>query len=118
MKARLLGKWGEAVAAEFLRKKGYEIVGVNYKSRFGELDLIAKKGKIVAFIEVKLRKNPDFAYARENVGASKQKRIKTTAEIWISENRCGLQPRFDVIEIYAPEGYNGKADIEHIENAF
>lgn len=113
-----MGKWGEALAANFLRKKRYEIIGANFKSRYGEIDLIACKGDILAFVEVKLRKSSEFAEARENVGVSKQRKIKTTAELWLALNECDLQPRFDVVEIYAPNGYNGKYSIEHIKDAF
>ena len=64
MSTTLTGKWGEALAAEYLRKNGYQIVAANYHSRFGELDLVAKKKKILAFIEVKLRKNDQYGAAR------------------------------------------------------
>ncbi len=118
MSTRLLGKWGEALAANFLRKKKYDIIGVNFKSRYGEIDLIACKGNILAFVEVKLRKSSGFAAARENVSLSKQRKIKTTAELWLALNECDLQARFDVVEIYAPNGYKGKYTIEHIIDAF
>ena len=53
----LLGSWGEAKSAEYLRKNGYKIEAMNYNSRFGEIDIIARKKKIIAFVEVKLRKD-------------------------------------------------------------
>lgn len=118
MDKRLLGKWGEALAAEYLRKKKYRLVAVNYYTRFGEVDIIAEKRGVLAFVEVKLRKNNDFASAREFVSPSKCDKIKMCAELWLSKNPTKSQPRFDVIEIYAPDGMNGRADIEHIENAF
>ena len=55
---RLLGRFGEAAAAEYLRGRGYAILGMNYRTRLGEIDVIASKGKYVAFVEVKLRR-PD-----------------------------------------------------------
>lgn len=115
----LAGAWGEALAAEYLKKKRYTLLAHSYRSRFGEIDLIARKGRFLVFVEVKLRKNADFAAAREFVDARKQNRIRTTASVYLSENPTGLQPRFDVIEIYAPEGTETrKPEINHLEDAF
>lgn len=112
------GEWGEHKAANYLRLKGYRILERNFSCRMGEIDIIASKGKFIVFVEVKLRKNADFAEAREFVTRSKQSRIITTAQIWLSQNETELQPRFDVIEIYAPEGIARRVHIEHIEDAF
>ena len=115
----LVGAWGEAVAAEYLRKKRYEIVAAGYRCRFGEIDLIARTRKEIVFVEVKLRKTSDYVQAREYVGWQKQNRIRTTAELWLQANPTELQPRFDVIEIYAPEGTaTRKPEIYHLEDAF
>lgn len=118
MDARLLGRWGEERAAEYLRKKGYTVLGMNYTCRRGEIDIIAKKGKFIAFVEVKLRKDARFAQAREFVTRAKQQRIMTAAMLWLASHETALQPRFDVIEIYAPQGAEGPVRIEHIEDAF
>ena len=118
MNKRELGSWGEQQAAKYLRRRGYSILDMNYSCRFVEIDIIAKKRKFVVFAEVKLRRNADFAQAKEFVTFSKQQRIIRTAQIWLCENETELQPRFDVIEIYAPEGMNGKIDIKHTEDAF
>ena len=118
-KTDLLGPWGETLAAAYLQKKRYQIVACNYKCRFGEIDLIAKTRKEIVFVEVKLRKSADFVQAREYVGYQKQNRIRTTAEVWLQANPTELQPRFDVIEIYAPEGMTtAKPQIIHLEDAF
>lgn len=115
----LAGAWGEAQAAEYLRKKHYEIVAANYRCRFGEIDLIAKNKKFLVFVEVKLRKSASFAAAREFVNRQKQDRIRMTASIYLSQNETDLQPRFDVIEVYAPEGTaTAHPDIVHLEDAF
>ena len=118
MTTSLLGKWGEALAAEHLRKNKFRIISANYRSRYGEIDLIAEDKKNIIFVEVKLRKNSDFGSACEFVTPSKQKKLRATAEIWISENETKKELRFDVIEIYAPEGISGKYTINQIENAF
>ena len=115
----MTGAWGENLAAEYLRKKHYRIVAAGYRSRFGEIDLIAQNRKFLVFVEVKLRKTDNFAMAREYVNAAKQNRIRTTAALYLSENPTQLQPRFDVAEVSAPEGFDTKEPIIHyIENAF
>lgn len=115
----LVGAWGEAAAAEYLRKKHYTIVASGFRCRFGEIDLIARKGKCLVFVEVKTRKNAGFAQAREFVDGHKQQRLRSTAEFYLAQNPMDLQPRFDVIEIYAPEGAaTKKPEITHLEDAF
>ena len=118
-KNNLSGAWGEALAADYLRKKHYSLLAHSYRCRFGEIDLIARKGRFLVFVEVKTRRNAAFAAAREFVDARKQERIRTTASMYLAENPTGLQPRFDVIEIYAPDGPDTeKPEIHHLEDAF
>ena len=115
----LAGAWGEALAAEFLRKKKYSIVSSGFRCRFGEIDLIAANKKYLLFVEVKMRKSSGFAEAKEFVDYYKQNRLRTTAELFLSQHPTNLQPRFDVIEIYAPEGTATlQPKIYHLENAF
>lgn len=118
-KSKLTGAWGEALAAEYLRKRGYQLVASGYRCRFGEIDLIVKDRKYLIFVEVKLRKSAKFAQALEYVDGRKQDRLRTTASIYLSENPTSLQPRFDVVEIYAPEGIQTSCpEIHHMEDAF
>lgn len=113
------GHWGEATAAQYLRARRYEIVACNYHSRFGEIDLIAKNRKYIVFVEVKTRKDSRFAEAREFVNERKQARVRASAEIWLEHNETKLQPRFDVIEVYGPEGAQTRRPIvNHLEDAF
>lgn len=115
----LIGHWGESLAAEYLQKKHYRLIGANYRCRMGEIDLIAEKGKYIVFVEVKLRKSSDFAEAREFVDRHKQERIMTAASLYLSQNETQKQPRFDVIEIYAPDGMaTVKPSVTHLEDAF
>ena len=114
-----LGDWGEDRAALYLRLHGYSILEQNYRCRQGEIDIIARRRGIVAFVEVKLRKIAEHGEAKEFVTYSKQRRILTAAQIWLAANECELQPRFDVIEIYAPDGTATKRPlIRHLEAAF
>lgn len=118
-KSKLTGAWGEALAAEYLRKRGYQLVASGYRCRFGEIDLIVKDRKYLIFVEVKLRKSAKFAQALEYVDGRKQDRLRTTASIYLSENPTSLQPRFDVVEIYAPEGIQtSRPEIHHMEDVF
>ena len=115
----LLGAWGESLASNYLRKKGYKLVAANYSCRFGEIDLIVSNSRYLVFVEVKLRKSDKFAQAREFVDYYKQNRIRTTAELYLSTQPTTLQPRFDVIEIYAPDGMATiNPEIHHMEDAF
>lgn len=115
----IVGAWGESLAAEYMQKKRYQLLGMNYKCRFGEIDLIVANHKYLVFVEVKLRKNSKFADAREFVDTYKQERIRKTAEMYLSAYPTNLQPRIDVIEIYAPEGMATKKPvIHHLEDAF
>lgn len=117
--ARALGKWGEELVAEDLRQKGWIITATNFRCRMGELDIVAKNGRYLAFVEVKLRKNDRFGAACEAVGPSKQRKLRAAAQYYLLSHPTGLQPRFDVAEVYAPQGvHTAKPDIYYIENAF
>ena len=114
-----MGAWGESLAAAYMQKKKYKLLASGYRCRFGEIDLIVADRKFLVFVEVKLRKNDRFASAMEFVDRNKQNRIRTTAEVYLSQTPTDLQPRFDVIEIYAPDGVDTKKpEIHHLEDAF
>lgn len=117
--SRLLGRWGEDRAAEYLRDRGYHILAANWKCRFGEIDLVAGDGTCLCFVEVKLRKSAAYGSAAEFVDRRKQSRLRATAELWLMRHPTDLQPRFDVVEIYAPQGMDTKKpEIFHLKNAF
>ncbi len=113
MNTQLAGREGEARAAQYLRRHGWTMLDANYRSRFGEIDLIARKRNTVAFVEVKLRRDARFAAAAEAVTQRKQEKLRLTAQQWIAEHGDTLDLRFDIIEIYTASG-----EINHIENAF
>lgn len=119
MDARLLGKWGERIVADHLRRDGWKIKDTNYRCRMGEIDIIAVKGSILAFVEVKLRKNNRFGEASEAVTGEKQRKLRAAAELYLQAFPTELQPRFDVAEVYAPQGIQTRRpNISVIENAF
>ena len=120
MRNDLTGRWGEETAAAYLRRRHYTIVAANYRCRLGEIDLIAEDGRYLAFVEVKLRKSGAFAPARAFVDRRKQEKLRITAECWLAEHPAGgLQPRFDVAEVYAPRGLGTeRPQIQYVLNAF
>ena len=111
------GKFGEKIAADYLVSTGYQIVSRNYRGGQGEIDIIARKKGITYFVEVKTRKSDRFAAAREFVTPAKQQRIMATAALWLRQHPSGLQPRFDVVEVYGEEGATEAPRICHLENA-
>ena len=119
MDTKILGRWGETLAARYMRDHGYKITGMGYHTRFGEIDIIAEDRKYIVFVEVKLRKNDRYGRAGEFVSRAKREKIITTAGIWLQNNETNKQPRFDVVEIYAPMGIGTVCpEINHIKNAF
>ncbi len=117
--SRLLGRWGEDRAADYLRGKGFHIVAANWRCRFGELDLIAADDTYLCFVEVKLRKSAAYGSAAASVDRHKQNRLRTAAMLYLSRHPTDLQPRFDVMEIYAPRGIDtSRPELIHLENVF
>ena len=109
------GKKGESIGAQYLKKKGYLILEMNYRVRRGEIDIIAKKGDYVVFVEVKLRKNISHGMPKEAVDSRKQRQIISVAQEYIVKKKLFNKDfRFDVIEIIDGDS----VFINHIENAF
>lgn len=112
---RVLGDEGERLAARYLRRKGLRIITRGYRTPRGEIDLIAREGFRLVFVEVKTRRQGEPA---EAVTPEKERRLTLAAMEFLKRNRVLDAPsRFDVIAIVWPEG-GGKPSIEHIENAF
>jgi putative endonuclease len=119
MNTKLQGSWGEALALDYLKREKYLPVARGFRSRWGEIDLIVKNSRYIVFVEVKVRKNDRYAAAREFVDRNKQERLRKTAVLWLTKHDTTLQPRFDVIEIYAPNGTETVSPkLTHLENAF
>ncbi len=113
MNKRALGTEKEKLACDYLKKKGYHIVETNFFCRRGEIDIIAKDGEYLVFVEVKYRKNADFGGGLYAVSKDKIRKISQTAGYYmLCHNIATDMPvRFDVI---AMDGEN----ITHIANAF
>ena len=111
---KIIGDKGERIAAKAYTSKGYKVIASNFRCKFGELDIVMKKGETVVIAEVKTRKNANFANAKEFVDYKKQKRIKTTAKIFLEKyNLADNIIRFDVVEVYTET-----KTVNIIENAF
>ena len=114
-----IGALGEKKAAEYLRKYKYIIHTLNYRCPYGEIDIVAEKDGVIAFVEVKTRSGVKFGKPAEFVNEKKQARIYSAAQLYVYNNDIDLQPRFDVVEVY-----KGKLDdlsdatVNHIINAF
>lgn len=108
---RRLGFFGESKAAAYLKRNGYTIVGRNFRCPFGEVDIIAKKGDVTAFIEVKTRSNDNYGAPNEAVDNRRKQRYKNCVRFYFSGREIDCTVRFDIIEVT-------KDGINHIENAF
>ena len=112
MNKRAFGGAGENEARAFLEGKGARVLEMNYRRPTGEIDIIARQGKTLLFVEVKRRSSLRYGRPAEAVNRAKQAHILRTALMYLQENRLTDAPmRFDVIEVL-PDG------IHHIENAF
>lgn len=109
------GFLGEKKAADYLISKGYKIIDRNYRTRIGEIDIIATISGVLVFIEVKSRTNINYGYPYEAVNWRKQDKIIKSSYLYIKQKRFyNYQMRYDIIEVYLGE----KPKIKHIENAF
>jgi putative endonuclease len=114
---RKTGSKGEDIACEFISSIGYEIVERNYQFGHGEIDIIAKDGVTLVFIEVKYRMNLEFGPPELSITKGKQNQIRKTASAYLWENNIKDQlSRIDVIAILQLD--NQKPEINHIINAF
>jgi len=117
MNLRRKGNWYEALAAQYLHARGYAILARQYRCPYGEIDLIARDGEVIVFIEVKGGQSTRFGMPRETVDKRKQRRIWRSAQhfLW-SYGQAEASCRFDVVEILstAPDRHK----IEHIIRAF
>jgi putative endonuclease len=97
----LLGAEGERAAAEFLEARGYRILDRNYRTKLGEIDLVAEEGRTLVFVEVKVRLNDRFGGPAAAITPAKQARIARLAQQYVVSRRLGERPcRFDVVLIW------------------
>ncbi len=113
---QILGKLGEDLACQELQRRGYAILARRYRRRGGELDIIARDGQTVVFVEVKTRESCEFGTGGESVNGRKRRRMADVALDYLARNRLTESPcRFDVVSIDMAEG---TPRIELYRNAF
>jgi putative endonuclease len=113
---QLFGRSGEQRAVRYLKKSGYQILETNYRNRIGEIDIIAKEGDTLVFVEVKTRNLRFFVHPKEAVTRKKQLKICRVAQYWLKSNqKTGARARFDVVAILSDRHTH---EIELIKNAF
>ena len=110
------GTAGEACVAAWLEERGYEILKRNFHSRFGEIDIIARRGPYIAFVEVKTRAQNSLVSPLEAITPAKQRKLTATALEYLRQNPSKLQPRFDAAAVCLREGCF--AVEQYPENAF
>jgi putative endonuclease len=94
------GRWGEQLAAEWYRRRGYVVLARNWRCPTGEIDLIARRGRVVVIGEVKARRSDTFGPAAAAVGPAKQWRLRRLAAEWLATTGVrGVEVRFDVVAI-------------------
>ncbi len=111
-----LGNKGEDFAVNYLKKKGYRIIAKNYKTFIGEVDIIAKDGETIVFVEVKTRANNTYGYPFESVTRRKKQKMRNLALLYLKKLGDNPPVRFDVLSIMY--GDTNKKEIEHIVDAF
>ncbi len=94
-----LGAAAEDQACRTLRERGYLIVARNWRTRRGEVDIIARDGDVLVFVEVKARSGSGFGGAEAAVGPAKRRRLAAAAAAFLAANRCELASRFDVVAL-------------------
>ena len=114
---RCFGNWGESVAEYFLKRKGYCIIEKNFNTRYGEIDLVCRKGDRFIFVEVKTRANRKYGIPEESVTRKKQEHLIRAAGIFLRVNHWeDIAWQIDVLAIEGRPG-NDKIEIRHLENA-
>ena len=113
---RAVGRWGEDIAADLYRRQGFNVVARNFRTRFGEIDLVASRGGTLVFCEVKTRKTARWGEPAEAVGRDKQRRLRRLARDYLDAvNPRVRRVRFDVVSIVAgPDG----PEVVHVADAF
>ncbi|MBC8281094.1 MAG: YraN family protein [Chloroflexi bacterium] len=112
-----LGQWGEAHARRFLEGKGYTVAATNYRSRWGEVDIVAQDGSELVFVEVKTRRGSSLGTPEESVTVTKSQRLVATAQDYLQKNEIEQAPwRIDVVSIQLDQ--SGKLlKLNHLQNA-
>ena len=113
----LSGVWGEVYAARYLRDNGFTIRTANYRTRLGEVDIVAVKDGVLIFAEVKTRSAGMIARPMESVDRQKQRKLTLAAQQYLRSEPPQTAARFDVIEVYL-DAQEKLVEVRHIPDAF
>lgn len=115
MQTNIYGKRSEIIAADYLKNKGYTIIETNYKNKIGEIDIVAKDGDYIVFVEVKARISQKFGHPFDAIDGRKQQKIRSVASLYLVKNKkYNSKCRFDAISILGVEN----PEITHVIDAF
>lgn len=119
---KALGRLCEEAASRYLSRQGYQIIETNYRLRMGEIDIIARQGDTVAFVEVKARQDRRFGEPFEAVGPRKQAKLRSMAGLWLAAHQQDpryreCEFRFDVVSIIMDEK-GDVLELSHLRDAF
>ncbi|HEU4936692.1 MAG TPA: YraN family protein [Vicinamibacterales bacterium] len=116
MQRQMLGKLGEDLAVDELERRGYAVLARRYRTRHGEIDVVARDGETIVFVEVKAKESAEFGTAAEAVTVRKQRRVVSMAVDYLARNRLTSSPcRFDVVAI---DGVGDEATVTYYRGAF
>ncbi|HMS23452.1 MAG TPA: YraN family protein [Candidatus Saccharibacteria bacterium] len=99
MSTTSIGRQAEDAAADYLKQNGYKILDQNWRTRWCEIDIVAQKGKIISFVEVKYRKSTDFGGGLEYITPKKQQQMAFAAEFWVSSNKWKGDYNLSAVEV-------------------
>lgn len=110
-----MGQKGEELALRYLQQKGYRILDRNFRCRLGEIDLVARDGDCLVFVEVRTRSSSKYGLPQESITTAKKKKLRRLAQFFLASGQYeGLNVRFDVVAV----DFTGGVDLTHIEDAF
>ena len=118
-----IGNYGENIACNFLKKKGFKIIARNHREAHKEIDIIATNKEFIAFVEVKTRSVDDDLYnaygtPASAVNSTKKANLIDGARSYLKNNPTDKQPRMDVVEVYLKKGSNTVLEVNHFEGAY
>ncbi|MDP6549250.1 MAG: YraN family protein [Dehalococcoidia bacterium] len=112
-----LGQWGEELAGRFLEERGYRILDTNYRTRYGEVDIVAREGKELVFVEVRTRHSGGFGAPEESLSAAKMRRLVTTCQDYIQRRAVeDTEWRIDLVCVHLDRGRE-EPRIHHLRHA-
>ncbi len=112
-----LGRWGESRAAEYLTRRGYTIIERNVRTRYGEIDIVARQAEVAVFVEVKTRSSTAYGYPEESITQKKRAHLIASAQAYLQTHpELETDWRIDVIAIHRPHSSRAP-QITHFENA-